>query len=132
MKIVVPNHLDRESSDRWFVRDGGSLLESGVPCRSLLATGVEFTVSSNAEQEGFGCFIVAHCATVEIFTDPLAGIPTPEEMLLYFSKKAIMFYLAGRVEIGDSGFYRGYDDTTSVEHCKTLRLMPDGSMYATF
>jgi hypothetical protein len=112
MLIVSANYLDRESPERWLVRDS-SQPEAAVAHRGVIAHGVAFCPASDYEA-GFGCNVVAHCENAIGGSEDVA-IPEGATPLKLVKKIGLFF---------------NEDYSLVVETCDILNLRSDGSTYA--
>ncbi len=108
-QIVSANYLDRESSKKWLIRSEEQGIEGAQAFESVEATGVVFTASS-ADEEGFGCSMVAVC-------DTAVGSSQPSKREPKYGK---------RLRFDGFDFVDKKGDV--VERCNCLVLNADGSM----
>jgi hypothetical protein len=106
--IVSANYLDRDSNQRWLIRNEDEPVETAKVFRSIVAKNVEFTGSSI--EIGFGCSKVALCESAE-----------GSEDLAPVADEAVQLWFDG---------WNFFNQGSRVEKCKTLTLQTDGSMYA--
>lgn len=109
-KIVSANYRDRQSAQKWLVRDADSHPDAAEPCAAVIATGVAFCPASDHEI-GFGCSIVAYC-------DTAVSSESLEAQDVTGGK---------RVHFNVDGFYD--EEKNPVESCDRLILNADGSMF---
>lgn len=60
MKVVSANYRNRNSAYPWLVRDEHEPISAARAFKKVVASGVIFK-SSNKDEEGFGCRVVAYC-----------------------------------------------------------------------
>lgn len=111
MFVVSANYRDRESAYKWLVRQEDEPMAAAKAYKSLMATGVEF-IDSNQAEKGFGCRVVARCETVTVDVGDLNQPMNSRRFPLRFA--------------GNSFFKKGTRE--EVKSLDALELREDGSM----
>ena len=109
-KVVTANYNDRQSKNKWLVRNQRQKPQNAVGYPTVKATNVIFKRSS-AVEVGFGCTMIASCETTQTDTNN--------------------FRRRGKniVRLRFRGFWFEDLNGNRVEKLKTLYLNKDGSMY---
>ena len=111
--VVTANFNNRKSDRPWLIRAKEDKPQNAQAFKAVVATNVEFKPSaSDSYERGFGCKVVANCATAE----GLAVDPTFEK------EKAV------RLQFCNYWFENAATGET-VETVDTLYLTSDGQMY---
>ncbi len=116
-KIISRNYRDRSSEYKWLVRDAEQTPEEAVACKRVVATDIQFQLST-AYEDGFGCSIVARAEDAELFDiePPAPPKPTPPAGMVPLIFTGIEFVAAGEAD--------------AVKRLAALQLEADGSMFA--
>ena len=112
MHIISANYRDRKSPNRWLIRHATQEINQAQAVPSLTAQKVAFVESHGLQEEGFDCWIVGQAESAEVATDESNQIRTSETKLR---------------------FERDHFETQKgkrVDSCTSVRLTPDGSVYA--
>jgi len=110
MFVVSANYRNRQDPKRWLLRGADDKPNTAKAFTSVVATNVKFTQSDY--ESGFGCSVVAQAETA-VGSDDAADAMRENEVKL-------TFWGAGFETL----------DEKAVDSCASLRLTPDGSMYA--
>jgi|SRR3989338_11151215 len=111
MFIVSANYLDRQAKKRWLVREAQHSPKRAEPVLSVELENVQF-VESGYFEHGFGCNVVAKAKTVVALKT--SNRKRKNEVKLLF---IVNYFMT--------------QDRDYVDSCASLRLTPNGSIYAT-
>lgn len=115
MFIVSANYRNRKSKNRWLMRSAEQKPKEAKALTSVAATEIRFK-KSKAEELGFGCYMIAEAQTVEVSKAVDNDIRVGEVKLLFCL-------------VSQRAWFQTVDGV-KVDSCVSLRLTPNGSMYA--
>lgn len=68
IKVVSANYKDRKSPFKWLVRNEADSIANTQDFKLVIARNVQF-MKSGQQERGFGCTMIALCATIEGYNE---------------------------------------------------------------